>query len=63
MLRSRFPGPRFSTTPTETRPGCSSTTKRCAGHGYHILVAGIELRRRGRGAVGREARGLIALTR
>jgi hypothetical protein len=30
---------------------------RCVGHGYRILVVGIERRRRGRGAVGRASHG------
>jgi hypothetical protein len=38
------------------RPGLAALPplSRCVGHGYPILVVGIELRRRGRGAVGRQ---------
>ena len=51
MLRSQLPGS-LPPLATETRPGCfHRRISTCAGHGYHILVAGIELRRRRRGAV------------
>ena len=41
--------------PTETRPGCSSTTEQVCG--TRVPHPRRHLRRRGRGAVGREARG------
>jgi hypothetical protein len=52
-----FPAAR--SVPPLRRPGLAALPplSRCAGHRYHNLVAGIDLRRRGRGAVGGEARG------
>ena len=38
-LSSRLLRRTFSSTPTETSPGCSSTTEQVRGTGYHILVA------------------------
>ena len=54
-LSSRLLRRTFSSTPTETSPGCSSTTKQLRG--TRVPHPRRYLRRRGRGVVGREARG------